>query len=37
MLKALNEQLNKEIYSAYLYFAMAGYFGDLNLEGLSTG
>jgi len=36
MLKALNEQLNKEIYSAYLYFAMAGYFDDLNLEGFAN-
>ncbi|KUJ99707.1 MAG: Ferritin-like protein [Thermococcales archaeon 44_46] len=36
MLKALNEQLNKELYSAYLYFAMAAYFDDLNLEGFAN-
>ncbi|MCD6558541.1 MAG: ferritin [Palaeococcus sp.] len=36
MLKALNEQLNREIYSAYLYFAMAAYFDDLNLEGFAS-
>lgn len=37
MLKALNEQLNRELYSAYLYFAMGAYFDDLNLEGLPAG
>ncbi len=26
MLDKLNDQLNSEIYSAYLYFSMAGYF-----------
>ncbi|WP_457754246.1 ferritin [Thermococcus sp.] len=36
MLKALNEQLNRELYSAYLYFAMAAYFEDLNLEGFAN-
>ena len=36
MLKALNEQLNREMYSAYLYFAMAAYFDDLNFEGFSS-
>ncbi|ASJ07288.1 ferritin [Thermococcus pacificus] len=36
MLKALNEQMNKELYSAYLYFAMAAYFDDLSLEGFAN-
>ncbi|WP_175059881.1 ferritin [Thermococcus sp. 2319x1] len=36
MLRALNEQLNRELYSAYLYFAMAAYFDDLNLEGFAS-
>ncbi len=36
MLKALNEQLNRELYSAYLYFAMAAYFEDMNLEGFAS-
>ncbi|NJE04717.1 ferritin [Thermococcus sp. M36] len=36
MLKALNEQLNRELYSAYLYFSMAAYFEDMNLEGFAN-
>lgn len=36
MLKALNEQLNRELYSAYLYFAMAAYFEDMNLGGFAN-
>ncbi|WP_048147773.1 ferritin [Palaeococcus ferrophilus] len=36
MLRALNEQLDRELYSAYLYFAMAAYFDDLNLEGFAN-
>jgi len=31
--KALNEQINRELYSAYLYLAMAAYLDDLNLPG----
>jgi ferritin len=34
--KALNEQLNYELQSAYHYAAMAAYFDDLNLEGFSN-
>ena len=30
---ALNEQINKEIYSAYLYLAMSAYCNKLNLPG----
>ncbi|NJE31369.1 ferritin [Thermococcus sp. 18S1] len=36
MLEALNEQLNRELYSAYLYFSMAAYFEDMNLEGFAN-
>jgi len=35
MEKALNEQLKWEIYSGYLYLAMAAYFEDLGLLGFS--
>jgi len=34
--KALNEQLNKEFYSAYLYLSMAAYFEAENLGGFSN-
>jgi ferritin len=33
MEKALNGQVNAEIYSSYLYLSMASYLGALNLEG----
>lgn len=36
MLKALNEQVNRELYSAYLYFSMAAYFEDMDLEGFAS-
>ncbi len=32
---ALNEQLNFELYSAYLYFSMAAYFEHMGLPGFS--
>jgi len=35
MVNALNEQINKEIFSAYLYYSMAAYFDSMNLEGFS--
>ena len=35
IVKALNEQLNAEFYSAYLYFSMASYFRDNNLSGFT--
>jgi len=35
MEKALNEQLNAELYSAYLYLSMASYFDHVALKGLS--
>ena len=34
--KALNRQLNAELYSAYLYYSMAAYFETENLSGFST-
>lgn len=34
--KVLNEQLNKEFYSAYLYLAMSAYFSDLGLNGFAS-
>ncbi len=32
---ALNEQINAELYSSYLYLSMASYFKRLNLEGFA--
>jgi len=34
--KALNEQVNAELYSAYLYLSMEAYFKSLNLAGFAT-
>ncbi len=34
--KAFNEQINHEMYSAYLYLAMAAYFDSKNLEGMAA-
>jgi len=36
MEKALNEQINKELYSAYLYLAMAAYCKQTNLDGFAN-
>lgn len=33
MQAALNEQINKEFYSAYLYLSMSAYFESLNMPG----
>jgi ferritin len=35
MEKAINEQINWELYSSYLYFSMAAYFDSINLKGFS--
>ncbi len=35
MEKAINEQINWELYSSYLYFAMSAYFDSINLKGFS--
>lgn len=34
--KVLNEQVNKELYSAYLYLSMSAYFSDLGLNGFAN-
>jgi ferritin len=36
MEEALNEQINAEMYSAYLYLAMNAYFEDQNLSGFAN-
>ncbi|MBL3593883.1 MAG: ferritin [Synergistaceae bacterium] len=36
MSKALNDQVNAELYSAYIYLAMAAYFEDQNLPGAAS-
>jgi ferritin len=36
MQKAINEQINKEFFSSYLYLSMAAYFEDKNLSGFAT-
>jgi len=35
MQDAVNEQINKELYSSYLYLSMSAYFSDKNLPGLA--
>ena len=35
MQDAMNDQINKELYSSYLYLSMAAYFEDKNLPGFS--
>ena len=34
--KLINEQINKELYSAYLYLDMANYYADQSLEGFEN-
>ncbi len=34
--KALNDQINYELYSAYIYYAMAAYFDSTDLPGFSN-
>ena len=36
MQDALNEQVNAEFYSAYLYLSMVAYFESINLPGFAT-
>jgi len=36
MLKEMNLQINKELYSAYLYLSMAAWFEDANLKGFAN-
>lgn len=35
MISALNEQLNRELYSSYLYLSMAAFFEEKNVSGLA--
>ena len=35
MQDAMNDQINKELYSSYLYISMAAYFEDKNLPGFA--
>jgi len=35
MEEALNKQINRELYSSYLYLAMSAYFKTTNMEGFS--
>lgn len=34
--KAINNQINAEMYSAYLYLSMAAYFEEINLPGFAN-
>jgi len=34
--KALNSQINAEMYSSYLYLSMSSYFSSINLNGFAT-
>jgi len=36
MQDALNDQINKELFSSYLYLSMAAYFEDRNLPGFAS-
>lgn len=36
MLKALNDQINAELYSAYLYLSMSGYCANKDLAGMAN-
>ncbi len=36
MVQALNEQINKEMYSAYLYMSMSAYSGKMGLKGFAN-
>jgi hypothetical protein len=33
--EALNRQINRELYSAYLYLAMSAYFENANMKGFA--
>jgi ferritin len=35
MEKALNDQLNEELFSAYLYLSMSAHFSSINLNGMA--
>jgi ferritin len=35
ILKALNKQLNEELYSSYAYLSMSAHFSSLSLDGFA--
>lgn len=35
MQNAINDQINAELYSSYLYLAMSAYFEEMNLKGMA--
>lgn len=35
LIEGLNKQINKELFSAYLYFGMSAYFVETNMEGFA--
>ncbi len=34
--KALNEQVNEELYSSYLYLSMSSYFESISFKGFAN-
>lgn len=36
MIQAINDQVNKEFFSAYFYLAMQAYFSSINLDGFAN-
>jgi len=36
MIEAINEQINRELYSEYLYISMQAWFADQNLDGMAN-
>ena len=36
MVSAINEQINAELYSSYMYLSMAAYFDAINLKGFAN-
>ncbi|MCK9557207.1 MAG: ferritin [Candidatus Cloacimonetes bacterium] len=36
MVNAINEQINRELYSEYLYISMQAWFADQNLDGMAN-
>ena len=36
MISAINEQINKELFSEYLYISMQAWLADQNLDGMAS-
>lgn len=36
LVEMINKQINRELYSAYLYLSMADYYSDVNLDGFEN-